>query len=173
MSDLSQAVARSGALDANMLRELVRWRLPGVVVPDDGQFNTPEEAVEAIEEAVTSKDQVEVRVTDLDVLKNFLQTRKTGKLHIVNDEGPSEQEAKGTWSVTFGTIKRTNHTDYILPWNSDSIEALLTNGRSYLLDDKKRVYFSLVTELYFGDQKAFIVCTPTKEDHAKRDSKQD
>lgn len=167
MSDLSKAVVLSGALDANMLKELTRWRLPGVVLPAEGQFNTPEEAVEAIEEAMTGQEQVEVRITDLDVLKCYLQSRKDGKLRIVNDE----RGTSGTWPVVFGVIKRAKYVDYILPWNSDSIEALLTNGQSYLLDDKKKVYFSLVTELYFGDQKAFILCTPVKEEHGKRDAK--
>lgn len=167
MSDLSKAVVLSGALDANMLKELTRWKLPGVTLPAEGQFTTPEEAVEAIEEAMTGRELVEVRVTDLDVLKCYLQSRKDGKLRIVNDE----RGTSGSWPVVFGVIKRPRHTDYILPWNSDSIEALLTNGQSYLLDGKKKVYFSLVTELYFGDQKAFILCTPAKEDHGKRDAK--
>ncbi len=167
MSDLSEAVARSGALDATMLSELTKWRLPGVAVPEEGQFATPEEAVEAIEEAMTSKDQVEIRVTDLDVLKSYLQSRKEGKLCIVNDD----KGTSGTWKVTFGTIKRPGYTEYILPWNSDSIEILLTNGQSHLIDDKKKIFFSLVTELFFGDQKAFVLCTPIREEHGKRDHK--
>lgn len=164
MSDLAKAMAQSGALDASMLQEFAKWRLPGVVLPEDGMFDTPEKAVEAIEDAMTSAEQVEVRVTDLDVLKSYLQTRKEGKLHIVNDE----KGTKGTWNVTFGTIKRPSHIDYIIPWNASSIEELLTNGQSYLLDEKKKVYFSLVTDLYFGEQKAFMLCTPIREGHGKR-----
>lgn len=166
MSDLAKAIAMSGALDQSMLRELCKWRLPGVVVPDGGEFKTPEEAVEAIEEALTSAGQVELRVTDLDVLKNFLVSRKEGKLHLVSDKG-----TKGTWPVTYGVIDRRSHFDYIIPWNSDTIEMLLTNGESHLIDDrKKKIYFSTVTDLYFGSQKAFILCTPIREEHGKRNS---
>lgn len=167
MSELAKAIAMSGALDTGMLRELSKWKLPGVVVPDEDGFSTPEAAVEAIEEAITGADQVEVRVTDLDVLKNFLQSRKEGKLHVVNDE----RDTQGTWSITFGTIRRLTHTDYIIPWNSDSIEALLTNGQTYLLDEKKKVYFARITDLYFGDQKAFMLCTPIREGNVKRETK--
>ncbi len=163
MSDLSNAIALSGAIDADMLRELTKWRLPGVVLPEGNPFASPEEAIEAIEEAMTSADQVEVRVTDLDILKYYLKTRKDGKLHVVAEHG-----AKGTYPVVFGTIDRTSHKDYIIPWRSQSIEELLTNGESYLLDDKKKVYFSSVSELYFNDQKAFMVLTPSKESHGKR-----
>lgn len=163
MSDLAKAIAMSGAIDTNMLSELGKWKLPGVVIPEGGAFNTPEEAVDAIEEAITSASQVEVRVTDLDVLKNFLTSRKDGKLHLVTENG-----TRGTWPVTFGVIRRPTHVDYIIPWNSDTIEAMLTNGESYLVDDKKRVYFGSVTDLYFGEQKAFILCTPIREGHGKR-----
>lgn len=165
MSDLSNAIALSGAIDADMLRELTKWRLPGVALPADDFFSSPEEAIEAIEDAMTSANQVEVRVTDLDILKHYLKTRKDGKLHVVAEHG-----AKGTYPVVFGTIERTSHKDYIIPWRSDSIEELLTNGESYLIDDKKKVYFSSVSELYFGAQKAFIVLTPSKEAHGKRNA---
>lgn len=163
MSDLSNAIALSGAIDADMLRELTKWRLPGVALPAGDLFASPEEAIEAIEDAMTSANQVEVRITDLDVLKHYLKTRKDGKLHVVAEHG-----AKGTYPVVFGTIDRTSHKDYIIPWRSNSIEELLTNGESYLLDDKKKVYFSAVNELYFDDQKAFMVLTPSKEAHGKR-----
>jgi len=163
MSELARAVTQSGALDETMLQELKKWKLPGVVVPEGDGFKSPEEAIEAIEEAMTSANQVEVRVTDLDILKNFLQTRKSGKLHLVTENGSS-----GTLNVTFGTINRRNYIDYIIPWNNDSIEAMLTNGESYLLDDKKKVFFSSVLDLYFEDTKAFIICTPIREGNAKR-----
>lgn len=163
MSELARAVTQSGALDESMLRELNKWKLPGVVVPDGAGFTSPEEALEAIEEAMTSANQVEVRVTDLDILKNFLQTRKSGKLHLVTEDG-----TKGTLNVTFGTISRRNYVDYIIPWNNDSLEVILTNGESYLLDDKKKIFFSSVMDLYFEDTKAFMVCTPTRESNGKR-----
>lgn len=163
MSDLARAITQSGALDENMLREMMKWKLPGVVLPETEAFQSPEEAVEAIEEAMTSANQVEVRVTELDVLKTYLQTRKRGKLHLVTENGTT-----GDFPVTFGTISRLTHVDYIIPWDSDSVEVLLTNGQSYLLDDKKKVYFGTVMELFFEDNKAFIVCTPIREGNDKR-----
>ncbi len=164
MSDLAKAVARSGALDAGMLREFGKWKLPGVVTPSEDGFTTPEEAVAAIEEALTSEDQVAVRITDLDVVKHYLQSRRRGKLHVVN----SEKETSGAWPVTYGIIHRNNQDEYIIPWNSDSIEDLLTNGETYLAtEDKQKVYFSTITDLYFGQQKAFMLCIQRKTNGRK------
>lgn len=167
MSELARAVLQSGAIDEGMLRELNKWKLPGVVVPSEDGFKSPEEAIEAIETAMTSASQVEVRITDLDILKNWLQTRKSGKLHLVTENGTT-----ATLPVTFGIINRHNYVDYIIPWNNDSIEVMLTNGESYLLDEKKKVFFSSVMDLYFEDTKAFIVCTPIREGNGNRNTDQ-
>lgn len=155
MTGLSAAIAQSGALDEGMLRELAKWRLP-LALPDASEelFETPEEAVEAIEEAVESKAAVEVRATDLDVLKQYVSTATKGKLHVVT------QVESGTFPVTYG---RTKFGDYIIPWQADSLVEYLTNGESYLQAKGGKVYFSIVQELYFGDRKVFIQCTPQEE----------
>jgi hypothetical protein len=153
MSELTKVMVLSGALDVGMLQELNKWKLP-IVVPDDDPFESPEEAIEAIEEALSSSGQVEVRATDLDVMKQYLRTQRKGKLHLVH---PHE---KGTFEVTFGV---TAMGEYIIPWRTDSIVDLLTNGESHLLDGRRKVYIANVQELYFGDTKVFILCTPVKE----------
>jgi hypothetical protein len=155
MTELSAAVAQSGALDEGMLRELAKWRLP-LELPATSEeiFATPEEAVEAIEEAVESRAAVEVRATDLDVLKQYLATATKGKLHIVT------QVESGTFPVTYGLTK---FGDFIIPWQADSLVEYLTNGESYLQAKGGKVYFSTVQELYFGERKVFIQCTPHRE----------
>lgn len=153
MSELAKVMALSGALDEGMLKEFSKWKLP-IVVPDDDPYDSPEEAIEAIEEALTSAGQVEVRATDLDVLKQFLRTQRNGKLHLVTSK------EKTTVQATFGV---TAMGEYIIPWRGDSIVDMLTNGESHLLDGKRKVFISDVQELYFGDTKVFILCTPIKE----------
>ena len=44
-------VALSGALDVEMIRELSKWKLP-IEVPEDDPYESPEEAIEAIEDAI-------------------------------------------------------------------------------------------------------------------------
>lgn len=158
MTELAKAVAQSGALDADTLREIAKWRLP-LELPQDDPFDSPEEAVEAIEAAMESKAAVEVRATDLDVLKQYLATATKGKLHIVTEH------ENGAFAVTYGT---TMLGDYIIPWQSDSLVEYLTNGESYLQGKAGKVYFSAVQDLYFGERKVFIQCTPQKESHGTR-----
>ena len=43
---------------------------------------------------------------------------------------------------------------------------MLTNGRTYLVVDDTHVFFKDVRELFFGEQKAFMVCTPSTVEHA-------
>lgn len=159
MTELSVAVAQSGALDEGMLRELAKWRLPlELPATSDELFATPEEAVEAIEEAVEGKAAVEVRATDLSVLKQYLTTADKGRLHIVT------AVESGAFPVTYGTTK---FGDYIIPWQADSLVEYLTNGESYLQAKGDKVYFSTVQELYFGARKVFIQCTPYRDHNGR------
>lgn len=153
MTELTKAVALSGALDEAMLRELAKWRLP-VNVPEGEPYSSPDEAAESIQRALESEEQVELRATDLDVMKQYMTTQSKGKIHIV-----TRQEV-GTFDISFG---KTKLGQYIIPWRSDPLIESLTNGESYILDNRKKVYLSDVRELYFGEQRAFIICTPARE----------
>lgn len=157
MTELAKVVALSGALDPEMLRELVRWRLP-IEVPEEAPFTSPEEAVAAIEEAQQDRDLVQVRATELDAVQQFNRTKQKAKLHLVAG-GES-----GTYDILCGL---NDKDEYIIPWQSDSIVDILTNGESYLIDGRKKVYFADVVELYFGKKKAFVLCTPIREAHGK------
>lgn len=161
MSELAKAVVLSGAIDAGMLQEFTRWRLP-VEIPSDDLYESPEEAIEAIEEAMTGSEQVEIRTTDLDVLKQFLRTKRKGKLHLTTSKG------SGTIDIDFGV---STMGEYIVPWNADSITDIMTNGESYIMDVRRKVFVADVIELYFGGNKAFMLCTPRREQHAKSNDK--
>jgi hypothetical protein len=158
MSDLTKAVALSGAIDPGMFKEFSKWKLPVEIPNDTDLYDSPEEAIEAIEEAMTGQEQVEVRATDLDVLKQFLRTKRKGKLHLVTSKG------SGTLEIEFGV---STLGEYIIPWNADSIVDIMTNGESHILDVRRKVFVSDVTELYFGGNKAFMLCVPVKERHGK------
>lgn len=149
---LMKVVTQTGVIDQSMLQELHRWKLP-LEITGDPFFTTAEEAVSAIEEAVTGEDQVEVRATDLDVLKDYDKTRQTGRLHLEDDQGQ-----KGNFKVEFGV---TRSGAYLIPWDADSLIEVFTNGVSYLDTGSTRVFFSDVQELFFGDKLAFIKCVPS------------
>ena len=157
MSDLAKAVSLSGAINSEMLRELAHWRLP-IDLPEGDPFESPEEAIAAIEDAMTGSEQVEIRTTDLDVLRQYLRTKRKGKLHL------SASRGSGTIDIEFGVSVLG---EYIIPWNADSIVDIMTNGESHILDVRRKVYVTDVTELYFGNSKAFMLCTPRKDRNVK------
>ena len=154
MGELSKTVLRTGLIDASFLREMARWRLPQPVV-EEPDFTTSEEIVAAIEDAQESYNQVEVRATDPDVLKQFLQSKRAGRLNLKSEDDSAKFDWEYGVSVT---------GDYILQWSPDVATDLLCNGESYLWDGARRVYFSRVQDLYFGDKRVFILCTPRKTD---------
>lgn len=147
---LTTVMAQAGALDEGMLSEIAKWRLPAQLDPAAEPFEDPEEAVEAIEEALTGKEAVEVRATDLGALKQYLRTQTKGRLRIKTDDEDR------TFAVSFGF---THTGEVLIPWQADSLEEYLTNGDSYLLHEGRRLFFSRVEDLFFGEKKAFIRCT--------------
>jgi hypothetical protein len=167
MKPVAFAVVRSGLISSEVLRELQRWGLPValVSVPEEGVLENPKQIVDLIQNALEDADQVKINETDLDLLTRYLDPayRKEGTL-VVKD-GKQKATSKVLYSVTpLG--------EYAIPWVSESIADFMTNGQTYLrfkLSDgsSSRVTFSSVREVFFGDQKAFMVCTPGVADELR------
>lgn len=154
MSKLTDAVALSGALDMSSLMEFTKWRLP--VQPPDGEpYTSSEAAAAAIEDAMTSQDQVAIRATDPDAMRYFMQTKAMGRLRIVLDD------AKQSFDWEYGMTPTGN---YILQWSEGTDTDILCNGESHLMPSgqKDGVYFERVEDLYFGNKRVFILCFPRR-----------
>jgi hypothetical protein len=151
VNPLTSAVLRTGLIDPDLLQEIRRW---GVVFEDvpAAKPQTLEEVTNRIQEALESQDLVLVRETDLSVLDEYIKSARRGTLRVVVDDGH-----QGEFHVTFG---RTKLGEFVLPWLSSSIADVLTNGMTHLWDEGEPVYFSQVRELFFGETKAFMICTP-------------
>jgi hypothetical protein len=124
--------------------------------------------VQAIEEALQDEGLVLTRETDLEVINYFLSTAGRGILHIVM-EAEGEEDQTADIECVYGM---TALGEYIIQWRSDSIEDVMTNGKSYLqptpgpmrlVPEGDPVYFSRVREVFFGQTKAFVICTPSPE----------
>lgn len=154
MNPIVAAVLKTGLLDKQVLSEMRRW---GVDI--DEPFNTPkrspEEIAAVIEEALQSEGYVLTKETDLEALRQYLSTNRRGMLHVglLRDDDMQEIDVE----VSYG---KTSLGDYIIGWRSEAIEDVMTNGVTYLIEDGHRVYFHAIRELFFGDVKAFMVCTP-------------
>lgn len=152
---LTKAILDTGIIDEATLGQLKKWKLLDGDVSIGDLSESMEDVITRIQEALEGSDVVAMRDTDLDAARQFLVSRKRGKLHV-----PVHEEDDKIISLAVDYCV-TNMGEYLMPWKSEGIQSLLTDKRTYLKPlDKPRVYFSDVRELFFGDQKAFLVCTP-------------
>ena len=161
MSKLTEIILRAGILSPSTLVEMQRWGLPvgDPKAREGGPADmTPESLSQSIASAIEGEGYVLTRETDLGAVTQYLQTMKTAVLHVLMSDGSS--------SNIEVPVGKTPTGEWILPWREEDITDILTNGETYLRVDKKRVYFSQARELFYGQYKAFIVCTPsTVESH--------
>jgi hypothetical protein len=153
MSDraLTLTVIKSGLVTPDVLTEIRRWGLPLQIVEESKVLTDHTEIVNRIREALEGEDLVETRDTDLDILRRYLEKQKSGRLHI------SDGEETTSFPITYCI---TDIGSYVLPWRSEGIKELMTNGRTYLHTDTGKIYFQSVSELFFGEHKAFMVGVP-------------
>ena len=112
-----------------------------------------DQLISALDRALQEEDLVLIRETDLDVLHRYLANTLVGVLHVSMPD-----ETNGIFDIVFSILETG---EYIFPWRYESVEDILANGKTYLAVNDKKIYFSSVRELFFGDHKAFVVCTPS------------
>lgn len=155
-SPLAAVIARSGLLDASTLDEFRRWGMAVDELPLEQKPTSAAELIEALERALQDEGLVMERLTDLEAVKCYLSTQKIGTLHVEVDGEQAD------FQVVYG---RSELGEYLLPWKGESVAEEMTNGLTYLTpegsDDK--IYFSNLRELFFGNQKSFMACTPWQD----------
>lgn len=165
MSQLTEIIIKSGVVPPNVLAEVRRWGLPTGDASPPSELDAPvpiEKLCEAIDEAIQNEGFVLLRETDLELIPQYLNTMQRGVLHLT-----LENDNVQKFEVYFG---RNHVGEYLMPWRSDTIIDLMTNGETYLKVDREKIFFSSARELFFGDNKAFLVCTAsTKEPDAHRE----
>jgi hypothetical protein len=157
MHPIASAVLNTGLIDPALLDEMRRWGLHIELPEVSATPKTLEEVSSRIQDALESEGYVLVRETDLTVLEQYTQTAARGLVHLVFDDDDANPQDT-TFPVSFG---RTPLNEYILPWTSATIADVLVNGMTHLIDGQQHVYFKEVRELFFGDTKAFMICTPS------------
>lgn len=157
MKPVAFAVVKSGLVDPAAIEELRRWGMPVELVATDAVIDNPRQIVDLIQQALEG-DEVKITETDLDLLTRFLDPRHRREGVLVVKDG----DQKSTSKVMFCT---TTIGDYAIPWVSEGISDLMTNGQTYLrvkneAGDNEHIKFQIVREVFFGDHKAFMVCSP-------------
>lgn len=153
MHPIIDVILKAGLLSKQQLEEMKRI---SPVIDRDAEVGEPvdlELASRLVLDALEREEYVLVRETDLEVLRQYASSAKSGALYIEGEDGHT------SFDVTFG---RTTMGDYVIAWRGESIKELMTNGLTHLLDGVEPIYFQDVRELFFGEQKAFMVCVPLR-----------
>jgi len=157
MRPIATAVMRAGLVDDDLIAEMKHWGfIPRNV--EAHPFETVDEAISAIDDAIHGEEQIRLRKTDLDLLRLYLNKDKQiqGRLVIVD----TVADTRANKPVTFCILPGRR---YAIPWMGDSPLDLLVNGDSYLTYHEKdnpgsrRAYFSSYEEISFGEVQAFMV----------------
>jgi hypothetical protein len=147
---LASAILKAGILSDPILDEFRRWGFPIEEEEKRTTFSTFSDVVESIESALQSEGLVLERVTDVDLIQNYLRTMKMGTLHV------QIADQTGEFPIAYG---RTSLGEYIIPHKGDNIVEEMTNGMTHLKDlDGKEIYFATAREFFYGETKAFVVC---------------
>jgi hypothetical protein len=157
VNPLLEAVLRAGIISPAMLRELRRFN-PGLA-PGLEATEEPlelEHAARLVSDALQTEQFVLVRETDLSVVKQYVSSPQTGLLRVELDDGTSTE-----FAVTYA---KTALGEYVFAWRGENLREAMTNGLTHLMSVETDVYFKDVRELFFGEQKAFMVCTSSVEE---------
>lgn len=154
MNPVAVMAMKLGLISSEMCAQFAQWGQVPEVEPYEARSH--EEISELIERALQSDELVLPKATNLEVLQEFCASQRLGKLHItLNDQ-------KTEFDIVFG-VSRTG--DVIIPWRSEDIRDVLLDPESAFLtwnsaDTTYKTSFRAVEDAYYGDVKAFMLCTP-------------
>jgi hypothetical protein len=157
MTALSTILVSSGLLSPETVEEMRKWgtALPEEVPEKEFDESSVAALAMAIESSITDQGYVLTRETDLDLLRQYVETAKN--CFLVLKVGGVEY----TKETLVGMTPNGEFIFSVKPDESD-LGDILTNGETFLDIEDEEVYFSSAREQYYGDTKAFIVCTRSR-----------
>jgi hypothetical protein len=151
MKEIARVAVRAGLVSPEMLAEFQRWTFLPANLEADPPPMTAGAAIQQLQRALEEEQVVLVPETDLDALQQYLKTMRMGIIRLVSTKEDPEFDVP----VMYGVL---TNGDFIIPYGSENIEELLTNGLTYLVVDGMAFFFSSIRELYFGETKTFLAC---------------
>ena len=161
MTTVAAVLLRHKLIPASVVEQCVRWGLPmpAELSEEENEFSavvepTLDAVLAELYEASEEPGREFGKDTSLGAVREYLSTMELMKVHLVE---------KGVEVVTPTIVGRTGVGEFLIPWKSDSITELLTNGDTYLeRGDGSRVYLGAIREFYYGAQKSFLCGTVSK-----------
>jgi hypothetical protein len=155
-SERRMVVLRAGIVPPAQVKELSRWA--GGEVPTEVKVETDRrQALVDIREVIEGQETVEIRQTDLDAIKFYEANQLPARLYY------SVPAGEGKRKTTFANVHYAKNAigNYMIPWTDEDIYDLMLDEGTYLKPDgEARVYFSNISELYYGTKKMFMICMP-------------
>ena len=119
---VTRAILETGLFDEAAAAQLRRWGLL-TTVAEEQNFKDPDAVVDRIRQAMEGEDLVELRDTDLDVVRTYLNDRVKGKLCVPTPEDESRiVPLKLEYCLT-------KMGEYVIPWMSEGIQDLLLHEK--------------------------------------------
>jgi hypothetical protein len=151
-NEVVKVVQQAGLVEKDTVQELRRWGAPIPVPPASSPEIPAEIAPSLIERAMQDEDFVQVKETDLEVLKQYLTTQEIGTLKLEMMDGKRE-----AIDIVYG---KTPLGEYVIPWTEGRIADLLEDCLVHLhIPDKGWVSLKNPRELYYGDRRVFTLWT--------------
>lgn len=147
----TRAILKAGIVPGDAVQEFNRW---GSELPEVNPETDHHRALDGIREAVEGPETVEIRQTDLDVLRWYDDHRTRGRLYFADGNNTTFVEVE---------YARDRMGKYMLPWRDEDISSLIIEHTTYLKPTGSgRVYFSDSEELHLGANKVFILAIPAE-----------
>lgn len=155
MTTIVDVLTAAKFLPEDAVSEFRRWGLVDEPVDTEPRIAATPGALDVLrqlDEVIQGEGYILTRETDLDALRIFSKERRTGVMVFVTPEGSRKTSTE--YAVTPG--------GYLIPWPTDEVVELMTNGHSYLDlgKGKAHVYFSDSVFLYFDDERMFVRLVP-------------
>lgn len=152
-----KAVVASGLVPEGVLRQFQKWGMlpPGDIQPVV-QDITLDQAAELFRRVREEGEEELIKDTDLDIVAHYVRGQEKGRLYVATVKN-------GKPSTTYVDVHfyKTKLGEYVLPWRDENLRDLLLDPTTYLKPTGgERVYFADVRDLYFGEQRTFVVCSP-------------
>lgn len=156
MREAAKIVAQSGIVPEEVLAEFQRWGTALPEVAESGlEAGDASSLLEALPAALARENAVLIKETCVDALPQYLSTLCEGTL-VLSHEG---QVAR--IPVTYGVLVSG---EYLLPWQSETVEQLMADGQAMLLRETgDYVPILSVRSLFYGDTKSFLACKTREE----------
>lgn len=151
MTKLLQLLIRGGVLTGDQIKEVQRWGFQQEPVEAE-PITDLQQFIQRLSQALEGEDLIIIRETDLEVLHTFVRQPKKGELRFELKGSPPAKIP-----INYAVLRTGEH---IIPW-VEELPDLFVDPNTYLVTESGALMsFGDVRELFYGEDRTFVVCTP-------------